>query len=304
MTQAYPQTRGDEAPTQSRTQRAVALLEVLLAFALVHVAWRSFKHFTWLGRLEASAHQNYSAGLTMILFTVLAVKLRGWTLSDFGMNLRDWRYNLNLGILWGILAPVSLLIVVWFSGFRPKDIVRPGTPWALALVGSGVALAYALILAWMLQRRRPAIAAVTPAAGISLLVVLLSLPILTAFHANRPVGPMVGVVGWMIVGAGLGEEVFFRGYVQTRLDLAFGQPIAVAGLRLGAGLIVSSILFGLVHALNTVDYFSGQFHFNWPSGLFSCFVGVVHAVMREKTGSIFPGVVAHALSDVLGRIPG
>jgi hypothetical protein len=56
----------------------LALLEVLLAFVLLHVTWRSFKHFTWLGRVEGDAHLNYSAGLFMILFSVLAVRVRGW----------------------------------------------------------------------------------------------------------------------------------------------------------------------------------------------------------------------------------
>jgi hypothetical protein len=31
---------------------------------------------------------------------------------------------------------------------------------------------------------------------------------------------------------------------------------------------------------------------------------IVHAMMREGPGSVFPGAIAHGLSDVLGRIPG
>jgi membrane protease YdiL (CAAX protease family) len=136
------------------------------------------------------------------------------------------------------------------------------------------------------------------------LVVLSSLPVVSALVVHRPVGAMVGTVGWMIIGAGLGEEIFYRGYIQTRLDLAFGKPLGRRGFQFGVGLIVSSLLFGLVHALNTVDYFHGQFHFNWSSGFFSYLVGLVYAVLREKTGSIFPGMIAHGLSDVLTRIPG
>lgn len=301
MTCLPPET---DAPIRPQRSRALALLEVLLAFGLVHVGWRSFKHFTWLGRLEGAAGQNYSAGLFMILFSVLAVRLRGWILAEFGVNLKDWRYNLNLGIFWGILTPVTLLILLRLTGFHPANTVRPGTPWSLASSGSGMALVYAMLLLWMLRKPRRAVSAVPPTASIPLLLVLWSLPILAAIHARRPVGPMIGTVGWMVIGAGLGEEIFFRGYIQTRLDLAFGKPIALPGIRFGVGLIVSSLLFGFVHALNTVDYFQGRFQFAWASGVFNCFAGAVYAVMREKTGSIFPGVIAHGLEDVMTRIPG
>ena len=290
--------------SQPASRRAAALIEVLLSFALVHLCWRSFKHFTWLGRLESTAHQNYSAGIVMILFTVLAVRLRGWRLSDFGMNLKNWRYNLNLGILWGLLSPVALLLVIGLSGYRPKVDGNQQTPWNVAFIGCGVALAYWLLLLWILRTPRAALVAVPPAAGVVALVVFCSLPVLVAFHFHRPVPHMVGIVGWMFLGAGFGEEIFFRGYIQTRLDLAFGRPIVFAGLRFGAGLIVSSMLFGLVHALNPVDYFHGRFAFNWPLGLVESFEGVLFATIRQKTGSIFPGAIAHGLADVLKRIPG
>lgn len=290
--------------SHSLRTRAAALVDILLAFALVHLCWRSFKHFTRLGQLESSSHQNYSAGLIMIAFTVLAIRLRGWQLSEFGLNLRNWRYNLNLGILWGVLSVMALLLILLCTGYRPQAHGSPKMPWKIAFVGCCVALTFSLLLLWIFGKRRRPVAAVSPGVSLPVLLVLLSLPLLAAFHFQRPVAPVVGVVGWMFIGAGFGEEIFFRGYVQTRLDLAFGKPIPFMGIRFGAGLIVSSILFGLVHALNTVDYFNGRFAFNWPLGLFECFDGAFFAVMREKTGSVFPGAVAHGLSDVLTLVPG
>lgn len=287
-----------------RQNGALALLEVLLAFGLVHLGWRSFKHFTPLGHLEGEAHLNYSAGLCMIVFSVLAVRVRGWRLREFGVNLNDWRYNLNLGIFWGILELVTLLAVVWLIGFHPANYANPGTPWGLALIGSGIALLYALLLIRMLRTRRRWLAAAPAAVSILVLVILWSLPVLTATYQHRALAPIIGTVGWTVIGAGLGEEIFFRGCIQTRLDMAFGKPAVLWGLRFGVGLIVSSLLFGLVHALNTVDYFNGQYHFNWSSAVFNCFAGLVYAVMREKTASIFPGVIAHGISDVLTRVPG
>src|SRR5262249_57944691 len=48
----------------SLSGRVAAVCEVLLAFALVHLAYRSFKHFTELGRLEVGAGLNFSPGVT------------------------------------------------------------------------------------------------------------------------------------------------------------------------------------------------------------------------------------------------
>jgi hypothetical protein len=50
-----------------------AIVEVLLAFSFVHLAYRSFKHFTELGRLEGTTGLNFSPGTMMILFTVTAL---------------------------------------------------------------------------------------------------------------------------------------------------------------------------------------------------------------------------------------
>jgi hypothetical protein len=51
------------------TARVIALLEVLVVFAIVHIAWRSFKHFTALGSMERSAGLNFSPDAVMIAAT-------------------------------------------------------------------------------------------------------------------------------------------------------------------------------------------------------------------------------------------
>jgi len=62
----------DRSPSNNIVGRVAALLEVLAAFVVVHVSYRSFKHFTELGKLEGSAGLNFSTGTTMIVFTALA----------------------------------------------------------------------------------------------------------------------------------------------------------------------------------------------------------------------------------------
>jgi membrane protease YdiL (CAAX protease family) len=70
------------------------------------------------------------------------------------------------------------------------------------------------------------------------------------------------------------------------------------------GLVVSSLLFGLVHSLNTVDYFHGRFDFGWSMGLQTLIVGVCYGLIRARTGSVIPGAIIHGLSDAFAYIPG
>jgi uncharacterized protein len=109
---------------------------------------------------------------------------------------------------------------------------------------------------------------------------------------------------WLFLGAGFGEEVFFRGYIQSRVNQAFGRPWRILGLQFGVGLIVSSLLFGLIHALNTVDYFSRRFEFAWLWWGTNFVSGLFFGCLREKTGSILPGAIIHGIEDVMAETPG
>jgi membrane protease YdiL (CAAX protease family) len=124
-----------------------------------------------------------------------------------------------------------------------------------------------------------------------------------AVHFNRPVLRELLGVAWLFVGAGFGEEMFFRGYIQSRVNETFGRPFQLLGLDFGFGLGVSSLLFGFLHALNSVDYFHGHYEFAWWYGVQNCFIGLFYGCVREKTGGVLAGGVTHGLTDVLARVP-
>lgn len=75
------------------------------------------------------------------------------------------------------------------------------------------------------------------------------------------------------------------------------------GVNFGLGLIVSSLLFGFIHVLNPVDYFSGRWDFAWWWWLPSFVSGLFYGCLREKTGSILAGGVHHGLMDVMAEVP-
>lgn len=69
-----------------------------------------------------------------------------------------------------------------------------------------------------------------------------------------------------------------------------------AGCAIRSSLFVSAVLFALVHSLNSVNDFRGQFMFTWSFALLDFFFVVV----RERTGRIWAGMGIHALSNILG----
>ena len=86
------------------------------------------------------------------------------------------------------------------------------------------------------------------------------------------------------VAAPLAEELMFRGVIQTRLERA---------MPMWAAVVLQAVLFGVVHGT--------------PIQMAYAFLlGLVFGFLRSRTGSILPGVAAHAafnaMNDPLGLL--
>jgi membrane protease YdiL (CAAX protease family) len=282
-------------------QRVTAILEVVLAFVLVHVTYRSLKSFTPIGRWEWETGLNFTPGGVMILVTVLVLLLCGRSFESYGLTWKRWRHNLNIGLLW------TLLLVVLAGVGRMFTHVHVDPSFAQADMTSRVAgavfgLTVTILLLWFMKGQARYLNRVPWATSVVLLAVLLSLPLGLAGYFNRPVGRETLEVAWLFVCAGFGEEMFFRGYIQSRINDTFDRPVHVLGLDFGYGLVVSSLLFGLLHALSPVDYFHGHYQIAWWYGVQNCFVGLFYGCLREKTESVVAGGVTHGLVNVLARV--
>lgn len=83
----------------------------------------------------------------------------------------------------------------------------------------------------------------------------------------------------VVVAAPFVEEIFFRGFVYRALRTNMAVPAAA---------IIAGVIFGLVHATTGIE-----------SVPVLTWLGVVFCLLYEKTGSIYPTIVLHALVNML-----
>jgi membrane protease YdiL (CAAX protease family) len=109
-----------------------------------------------------------------------------------------------------------------------------------------------------------------------------------AEHADDPIQPILSALGgtslpmaWVLfllaVVVPIGEEIFFRGFVYGGLRERWGIAVATAA---------SALFFAFVH-LQAVHAF--------PIFL----LGVLFALLYERTRSLIPGVVAHGVNNLI-----
>jgi len=105
--------------------------------------------------------------------------------------------------------------------------------------------------------------------------------------------------GWWFQATmpGLAEELVYRGAFLALCDRAFGRPWRIAGAEVGWGLIVTSVVFGAVHAVN-IDR-NGALTVEWLFAIGPFAGGLLGGWLRARTGSIWPGVVLHNASNLL-----
>ncbi len=117
--------------------------------------------------------------------------------------------------------------------------------------------------------------------------------IATGHTAVRPAissGLALTVVQELLVVA-VPEEIFFRGYLQTRWDRVLGRPWEIAGARVGPGIFVQAVVFALCH-LATGDW----------TRLRVFFFGLLAGWLRTRSGSILPPAIYHAVANVWFRL--
>jgi CAAX protease family protein len=164
----------------------------------------------------------------------------------------------NLGI--AVLIPISWVLMVTVHQMRPRWLssVRPRIRWRY-LLGSLVIAVVALN-------------------GVMLLSTL-------ADHEPMRFHPQAGFWGFLVVILftsplqAVAEEVFFRGYLMQALGSLVAQP--------WFGVVVSAVLFALLHGLQNLPLFVSRLAF-----------GLLAGVLVWRTGGLEAGIAAHIVNNV------
>lgn len=180
---------------------------------------------------------------------------------------------LGLAIAFELTLALVGWLVAWLGGVPLASLMRPREDMAAALgwgVAATVPLVVMLVATLLCQWR--------PIAWLRRLV-------------ERFVRLVFGQARWwqlaaVSVAAGVGEEVLFRGAIQP-VAIAYTRPLFDPMVGTIAGLLIASLLFGLVHAASW-SYF-------WLATLVGLYFGAL-SLWREE---ILSAMIAHAAYDFL-----
>ncbi len=279
---------------KNKVWACVEILGVYIVMRLLGQAVRS------TGLMDAQVHLlgwSYTGGLIQMGVPLLVIWLTRRRWADYGVTLAGWQNNLDVGIKAYLVRIIPYVLGIGGAMLLKLDYrMLPG--------GLLVALAEMLgiaVMLWVLRRQSEEKALASVRSNVIALVVLLPLPILVGLAMRRLTLIVVSTVVWQFVFSGFGEEIFMRGYVQGRLNQAFGRSWTVFGVQCGPGLLIASLLFGLLHAFNTYNPAAGEYTLAWGWALFTVFGGLFFGLIREKTGSLLGCGIAHGLPDAVGE---
>ncbi len=106
------------------------------------------------------------------------------------------------------------------------------------------------------------------------------------------------MVVFVWVYASISEEILTRGLLQTLLSRN-AKVAAAAPRRLSMPVLLSGLFFGSMH----IGLVKSMGPAAVPVILLAVFLGLVAARYREKTGSLLPAIIVHALFNIGGMLP-
>jgi hypothetical protein len=110
-------------------------------------------------------------------------------------------------------------------------------------------------------------------------------------HLTLPASFLLLACNQLIVIA-IPEELFFRGYLLSRLEERWPSRRRLLGAPVGVALVASSALFALGHVLVVPN----------PQRLAVFFPALIFGWMRARTGSIAAGAAFHALCNLFSDV--
>jgi membrane protease YdiL (CAAX protease family) len=237
------------------TQARASLREPLLAFT---VATALGAAFGLIGTFVPLVHKYLALLIAIVFFQtpIVAAGRAGRDIDYRDLGLRADPIGLNLKVL-GVLVLLTLpVFVLAFVPFYDRVCAIPTGTVARMFAG--------ICQNWLGHARG---------------------------HLRLPDGFALNAATQVIVVA-IPEELFFRGYLQERLEQVWPPTRNVLGAKVGWALIVSSALFALSHVAVIPN----------PLRLAVFFPALLFGWMRARTGSIASAAIFHALCNLTASV--
>lgn len=264
----------------SHTQaRAKAILEVAAVFIIIVLGFKAI-NVSPLGERENQIIGRYFLEYIMVLFvpmSILIVTRRSF--RDYGIDFKNLGYHLKVVVV-GIIPVFVLSALLFFLGWDS---------WKNSILVSIIEVILLIMVAWMLRDLA------ATGKGYSIWILLFLVAGLLLMSPEASIGIVVVKLVYTFIFVAFGEEILFRGYIQSRVNEAFGRPYIFFGVNWGWGLIIGSLLFGIWHILNPFNPFIGQFDLMWQWGLWTFFLGLILGFIRERTGSVLGPAILHGV---------
>jgi membrane protease YdiL (CAAX protease family) len=224
----------------------------------------------------------YIVSVAIVLLLALVRRKR---LEEYGINFRNLKYQID--IMLTCFLPVALV-----SGLH-AIIVDPNS-WGGAPILIASYIALLLVLAWLLRKKPAAGAVGLLGAGIVLM------PGLT--QVTSVAWKAVVLFSTYAVFVGFGEEILYRGYIQSRLNENFDRRWKFSGVAFGMGAFITNILFGLMHVGIQRWILGINIEVTLAWGFWTIFSGLVFSFVREKSGSIIAPALLHGLPQAIASV--
>lgn len=210
----------------------------------------------------------------VVLFAILIAMDGLQALHAVGADLPEKAFS-RPPVLLGVMASTSVVL----TAFSFMAAALSGRPWRARLRLSSprltssattVAVVGMIALSTLLM----GVMNLTPGTSDSILNTIAEM-----IQRLSPAGLIAGV---LVIGVapGIGEELFFRGYVQTRLTQRWGVTLSI---------LVTSLLFAILHM-------------DLVQGAFALAMGIYLGAVTERAGSIIPAMLCHAGSNAFSTI--
>lgn len=263
--------------------KTAALAEVILVFFMVLISFQAMQLLPIVGNIASVPLRLVPSYLVVALIPLALLAFTRKRFIDYGIVTKNPKNDLKTVVI--SLIPVLII--------KAAAFVMDWHQWPQALLLALVGLGAFFLLAWMLKKMPG-----SPGRQLGLFFIVF-IPGTVVGLTSSPANVLLRAI-YMFGLVGLAEEIFFRGYIQPRLNMVFRQSYSFFGIRLGWGILIASLIFAFWHILNPLLFnpFLGQFSLSWQHGLWTFPLGLAFGLVREKTGNIFAPAILHGLVNV------